>query len=61
MTAILGREILLNGSRYGARDVPSDDSIADFYETAVERLAGIGLPRYEISNFARPDSSRSTI
>jgi oxygen-independent coproporphyrinogen-3 oxidase len=49
----LGREILLNGSRYGARDVPSDDSIADFYELAVERLASIGLTRYEISNFAR--------
>ncbi len=50
----LGREILLNGSRYGARDVPSDDSIADFYELAVERLAGMGLDRYEISNFGRP-------
>jgi oxygen-independent coproporphyrinogen-3 oxidase len=50
----LGREILLNGSRFGARDVPSDDSIADFYELAVERLASMGLPRYEISNFARP-------
>jgi oxygen-independent coproporphyrinogen-3 oxidase len=48
----LGREILLNGSRYGARDVPPDDSIADFYELAVERLAGMGLARYEISNFA---------
>jgi len=51
----LGREVLLNGSRYGARDVPSDDSIADFYELAVERLAGMGLGRYEISNFARPE------
>src|SRR5580698_10245147 len=50
----LGSEILLNGVRYGARDTPSDDAIADFYETAVERLARTGLPRYEISNFARP-------
>jgi putative oxygen-independent coproporphyrinogen III oxidase len=50
----LGAEILLNGVRYGARDTPSDDAIADFYEIAVERLARAGLPRYEISNFARP-------
>jgi oxygen-independent coproporphyrinogen III oxidase len=49
----LGQEILLNGVRYGARDVPADDAIADFYELAVERLASIGLARYEISNFAR--------
>lgn len=50
----LGHEILLGGKRYGASDVPSDDEIADFYETAVERLAAMGLARYEISNFARP-------
>ena len=50
----LGRELLVLGSRYGAGDVPSEDVIADFYETAVERLAGLGLERYEISNFARP-------
>jgi oxygen-independent coproporphyrinogen III oxidase len=49
----LGQEILLNGARYGARDVPGDDAIADFYELAAERLASIGLARYEISNFAR--------
>jgi oxygen-independent coproporphyrinogen-3 oxidase len=50
----LGRELLVLGSRYGASDVPSEDAIADFYELAVERLAGIGIQRYEISNFARP-------
>ena len=50
----LGREMLLGGVRYGASDVPSDDQVADFYETAVERLARSGIPRYEISNFARP-------
>ena len=50
----LGRELLVLGSRYGAGDVPGEDVIADFYETAVERLAGLGLERYEISNFARP-------
>jgi oxygen-independent coproporphyrinogen-3 oxidase len=50
----LGREILGRGVRYGAADVPSDDDIADFYELAVERLARMGIERYEISNFARP-------
>ena len=50
----LGREILGSGVRYGAADVPGDDDIADLYELAVERLARMGLERYEISNFARP-------
>jgi oxygen-independent coproporphyrinogen III oxidase len=50
----LGKELLLGGVRYGAADTPSDDAIAGFYETAVERLARMGIARYEISNFARP-------
>jgi len=50
----LGAEILLGGKRYGAGDVPSDDRIAHFYETAVDRLRAHGIHRYEISNFARP-------
>jgi len=50
----LGKEILAGGSRYGAAGIPSDDAIADFYEMAVERLARMGITRYEISNFARP-------
>jgi len=50
----LGKERLLGGVRYGAADVPSDDQTADFYEFAVERLAALGIARYEISNFARP-------
>jgi oxygen-independent coproporphyrinogen III oxidase len=50
----LGSEILALGKRYGAAEVPSDDQIADFYEIAVDRLAGLGIERYEISNFARP-------
>jgi oxygen-independent coproporphyrinogen-3 oxidase len=50
----LGRELLVLGSRYGANDVPGEDAIADFYETAVARLARLGIERYEISNFARP-------
>ena len=52
----LGREILIKGARYGASDVPQDDEIAELYEIAVDRLARAGLPRYEISNFARPGS-----
>jgi oxygen-independent coproporphyrinogen-3 oxidase len=50
----LGAEIMAFGKRYGARDIPSDDLIADFYEIAVDRLACAGIARYEISNFARP-------
>ena len=50
----LGKELLLGGARYGAGDVPPDDEIAALYETAVEKLAAMGIPRYEISNFARP-------
>jgi len=50
----LGKERLLGGVRYGAADVPDDDRTADFYEFAVERLAALSIPRYEISNFARP-------
>src|SRR5579884_1541769 len=50
----LGQEVLLNGRRYGARDVPSEELVARLYERAVERLESIGVPRYEISNFARP-------
>jgi oxygen-independent coproporphyrinogen-3 oxidase len=52
----LGKERLLGGVRYGAADAPDDDQTADFYEFAVERLAAQGIPRYEISNFARPGS-----
>jgi oxygen-independent coproporphyrinogen III oxidase len=52
----LGSEILLGGKRYGAFDVPDDDRIAAFYESAVDNLASHGILRYEISNFARPGS-----
>jgi oxygen-independent coproporphyrinogen-3 oxidase len=50
----LGSEILLGGKRYSAMDTPSDEATAAMYETAVERLAAMGIARYEISNFARP-------
>jgi oxygen-independent coproporphyrinogen-3 oxidase len=48
----LGSELRQGGSRYGASEVPSDDQIAEFYLTAVDRLRGLGIERYEISNFA---------
>jgi oxygen-independent coproporphyrinogen-3 oxidase len=50
----LGREKLLGGVRYGAGNIPSEGDTADMYEAAVDRLASLGIPRYEISNFARP-------
>jgi putative oxygen-independent coproporphyrinogen III oxidase len=50
----LGAEILREGARYGAQDVPADAEIAAFYEIAVDELARTGVSRYEISNFARP-------
>jgi oxygen-independent coproporphyrinogen-3 oxidase len=50
----LGSEVLLNGKRYGAPDVPSDELTSEFYQAAVERLSSLGIQRYEISNFARP-------
>lgn len=49
----LGLEILNNGGRYGARDIPGDDAISSMYEMAVARLEAAGVMRYEISNFAR--------
>ena len=50
----LGKEMLLGGVRYGAADTPDEEQTAAFYEMAVDRLASCGIPRYEISNFARP-------
>ena len=50
----LGPKSWRSVSATARRDIPSDDLIADFYEIAVERLARVGIHRYEISNFARP-------
>jgi oxygen-independent coproporphyrinogen-3 oxidase len=50
----LGLEILNNGPKYGAQDIPDEDAIAAMYERAVERLEAMGLGRYEVSNFGRP-------
>jgi oxygen-independent coproporphyrinogen III oxidase len=51
----LGKEMLLGGVRYGAAETPGEEQTAEFYETAVERLDALGIRRYEISNFARPE------
>jgi oxygen-independent coproporphyrinogen III oxidase len=50
----LGREAMAGGLRYGADAIPSDDAIADFYESGCERLASAGYEHYEISNWALP-------
>ena len=50
----LGREALGGGTRYSAAAIPSDDEIAEFYESACEWLAAAGYDHYEISNWALP-------
>jgi len=50
----LGKESLAGGSRYSAREIPDDDTIADFYESARQRLALAGYDHYEISNWGLP-------
>jgi oxygen-independent coproporphyrinogen-3 oxidase len=49
----LGREVLSGGGRYGAREVPSEDDAAAWYEIGCEILDAAGVRQYEISNFAR--------
>jgi len=50
----LGREVLQGGARYSAGALPSEDEMADFYETAQELLCRMGYHHYEISNWAKP-------
>jgi len=50
----LGKEIIAGGAKYGAGAVPSDDAMAEFYESACATLATAGLEHYEISNWALP-------
>jgi oxygen-independent coproporphyrinogen-3 oxidase len=50
----LGREVLKHGARYYADLVPTDDSIAEMYSMAIERLDAAGVKQYEISNFSQP-------
>jgi oxygen-independent coproporphyrinogen-3 oxidase len=50
----LGAELLRGGKRYSAGDVPNDDEMAEFYETACAVLGAGGYQHYEISNWAKP-------
>lgn len=50
----LGKELLHGGARYSAAAVPSDDEMAEFYETACAFLKRAGYRHYEISNWAKP-------
>jgi oxygen-independent coproporphyrinogen-3 oxidase len=50
----LGREMLEQGTRYGASSVPSEDDTSDWYQQACIAFRTAGVEQYEISNFARP-------
>ncbi len=50
----LGKESLAGGARYSAEAVPSDDAMAESYESACARLADAGYEHYEISNWGLP-------
>jgi oxygen-independent coproporphyrinogen III oxidase len=50
----LGKESLAGGSRYSAEAIPSDDAMAESYESACLRLAAAGYEHYEISNWGLP-------
>jgi oxygen-independent coproporphyrinogen III oxidase len=50
----LGLEVLNNGSRYSARELPTEEAMADFYELAQRELKSAGYEQYEISNWAKP-------
>ena len=50
----LGLEVLRGGARYSARDLPSEEEMAEFYETAQAILKTAGYEQYEISNWAKP-------
>jgi oxygen-independent coproporphyrinogen III oxidase len=50
----LGLEVLQNGERYSAKALPSDDSMANYYEYGSRQLAAAGYEHYEISNWGLP-------
>src|SRR5712664_2417242 len=50
----LGKELLQGGGKYSAGAVPSEDEMAEFYETAQEALGAAGYHHYEIWNWAKP-------
>lgn len=51
-----GKTLLSHRARQGRLQLPDDDLVAGLYEETVAFLAGRGIRRYEISNFARPGS-----
>ena len=50
----MGAEVLSGGARYSAKEIPTDDAMADSYEHAREFLATAGYQHYEISNWSLP-------
>jgi oxygen-independent coproporphyrinogen-3 oxidase len=50
----LGLEVLNNGPRYSAPELPTEEAMADFYELAQRELKSAGYEQYEISNWAKP-------
>jgi putative oxygen-independent coproporphyrinogen III oxidase len=50
----LGLEVLQSGSRYSARELPAEESMAEFYELGQSLLKNAGYEQYEISNWAKP-------
>src|SRR5258708_442206 len=50
----LGLEVLQSGSRYSAREIPSEEAMAEFYQLAQAKLKSAGYGQYEISNWAKP-------
>jgi oxygen-independent coproporphyrinogen III oxidase len=50
----LGSESLAGGNRYSAKAIPTDDAMAEFYDSASARLGGAGYEHYEISNWGLP-------
>jgi oxygen-independent coproporphyrinogen-3 oxidase len=50
----LGGEVLRGGAKYSAKQLPTEDEMADFYETACAFLQQAGYHHYEISNWGKP-------
>jgi oxygen-independent coproporphyrinogen III oxidase len=50
----LGLEVLQSGERYSAKALPSDDSMAGYYQHGCRELAVAGYNHYEISNWGMP-------
>jgi len=50
----LGLEVLQSGARYCARELPAEESMAEFYELGQSLLRHAGYEQYEISNWAKP-------